>query len=330
MAYKVVNSSDSKYLSACDILIGDMSDINYEFLVFNRPIILLANDWVRKEFPDIGIKCDLNNVLEAIHQSIQNPKEYETNRKIWLSKTHHKPDGKSSIRVLNKINEYSKLINPKLIFIHGNNEVLKNTVKPIYKEAIKQGYKSELIERFSKKIHSQENIYISSHNKLLNFSYGIKIHVDHGNKGQGVGPVDNKIKQWKKNNYWCNTDLFITEGEISYEKTKKCLGPHKKKAVMVGFPRSDDYLRLNTPENKISVCEGLGLDHKLPLVIYAPAGKYTYPQKQGATLSRTVIKKFKKISKSKDFNILVKLKNPRFWFLQRVHNKVLSYIRKYY
>ena len=65
-----------------DILIGDMSDVNYEFLVFNRPIILLANDWVRQEFPDIGIKCNLNNLLEAIHQSIQNPNEYETNRKI--------------------------------------------------------------------------------------------------------------------------------------------------------------------------------------------------------------------------------------------------------
>ena len=79
MAYKIVYSSDPKYLAASDILIGDMSDIIYEYLVFNRPIILNANDWVRKEFPDIGIKCDLNNLLEAIHQSIQNPKEYETN-----------------------------------------------------------------------------------------------------------------------------------------------------------------------------------------------------------------------------------------------------------
>ena len=35
----------------------------------------------------------------------------------------------------------------------------------------------------------------------------------------------------------------------------------------------------------------LGFDHKTPLIIYAPAGKYSYPFKQGATLSRVVIKK---------------------------------------
>ena len=327
MACKIVYSSDPKYLAASDILIGDMSDIIYEFLVFNRPIILLANDWVRKELPDIGIKCNLNNLLEAIHQSIQNPNEYETNRKIWLDKTHHKPDGKSAIRVLNKIIEFSKLDNPRLIFIDGNSEVLKNTVKPIYQEAINQGYNCGFIERFQKNIHLPENIYISSHNKFLDFSCGIKIHVDHGNKGV-FGSLDHKINQWKKNNYWSNTDLFITEGEISYNKTKKCLGPYPEKTVMVGFPRSDDYLRLNTFENKVSVCGELGLDHKLPLVIYAPAVKNSYGKKRGATVSRTVVKKFKKISKSKDFNILIKLKNPRFWFLQRVHNKVLSYIRK--
>ena len=314
MAYKVVYSSDPKYLSASDILIGDMSDINYEFLIFNRPIILIDNDWVRKEFPDIGIKCDLNNLLDAINQSIQNPKEYETN-------------GKSSKRVLDKIIEFSKITDPELIFIHGNNEVLKNTVKPIYQEAINQGYSCKFIERFRKNLHLQGNIYISSHNQLLDFSFGIKIHVDHGNKGPGVSPLDWKMKQWKNKKFWHNTDLFITEGKISYEKTKKCLGPYSEKAVMVGFPRSDDYLRLNTPGNKISVCIDLGLDHKLPLVVYAPAGRYSYPTKQGATLSRVVIKKLKKISKSKDFNILVKLKYPRDWFFQRVLNKSRTFLR---
>ena len=169
MAYKVVYSPDPKYLSASDILIGDMSDINYEFLIFNRPIILIDNDWVRKEFPDIGIKCDLNNLIDAINQSIQNPKEYETNRNIWLAKTHHKPDGKSSKRVLDKIIEFSKITDPELIFIHGNNEVLKNTVNPIYQEAINQGYSCKFIERFRKNLHLQGNIYISSHNQLLDF-----------------------------------------------------------------------------------------------------------------------------------------------------------------
>ena len=40
MPYQQVASPNAKYLAATDILIGDMSDINYEFLLFDRPIIL--------------------------------------------------------------------------------------------------------------------------------------------------------------------------------------------------------------------------------------------------------------------------------------------------
>ena len=149
--------------------------------------------------------------------------------------------------------------------------------------------------------------------------------VDHGNKGAGVSPIDHKIKQWEKNNYWCNTDLFITEGEVSYEKTKKCLGSYSDKAVMIGFPRSDDYLRLNTAENKISVCTELGFDHNKPLIIYAPSGKYSYPFKQGGSLSKDVIKKIEDINKTKRFNIFVKYKHPRKYFFQKVLNKAKSY-----
>jgi CDP-glycerol glycerophosphotransferase (TagB/SpsB family) len=324
MSYRIVYDSDPKYLAACDILIGDMSDINYEFLVFNRPIILLANEWVNKEFPDIGIKSDLSDLEESIQRSIKAPLEYEENRELWLNKTHFKPDGKSSERVLDKILEFSKIKNPRIIFIHGNNEVLRNTVKPIFNEAISKGLYCEFTAHFSKMKHKQNNIYVSSHNELLDFSSGIKVHVDHGNKGPGVSPLDYKIEQWKNNNYWCNTDLFITEGEISQDKTKKCLASFSEKAVMVGFPRSDDYLRLNTLENKMSVCRELSLDHKLPLVVYAPAGKYSFPYKQGASLSRKVIKEIKKTSKSQDFNILVKLKYPRYFLLQRIINKIIS------
>lgn len=315
-------------MAAGDILIGDMSDINYEFLVFNRPIILLTNDWVDKEFPDIGIKCSLSGIESAINQSITHPGKYEKNRKIWLEKTHHKPDGKSSDRVLDKILSFSKINSPNLVFIHGNNEVLKNTVLPIYDIALNRGLNCRLANVFSDKKHSINNVYISAHNELLDFKVGIKIHVDHGNKGPGVSPLDYKIIQWKKNNYFINTDLFITEGEYSYYKTKKCLGPYSNKAVMVGFPRSDDYLRYNTLENKISICKELGLNHKIPLIIYAPAGKYAFPYKQGASLSNEVLNHLKLISKDADFNILVKLKYPRFFRLTRIIPKIKYFLNK--
>ncbi len=321
MGYKIVGDSNPKYLAATDILIGDMSDINYEFLVFNRPIILLANDWVQREFPDIGIKCDIESLSDAIERSIAYPDEYERNRLKWLSRTHHKADGKSSKRVLDEIFECANLKNPDLVFIYGNSKVLKDTLQPLYDEAKKRGLSCKFIECFSGKNKQQNVIYISSHNELLSFPHGYKVHIDHGNKGPGVTEIEHKIKQWKDNNYWSNTDLFITEGEISHERTQKVLGPYSHKAEMVGFPRSDDYIRLNTKENKISVCSSLRFDPSKILVTYAPAGTYSYPFKQGASLSKEVLNYLKQLSKKANYNILVKLKYSTKWNYGRFFKK---------
>ena len=334
MSYRIVGDSDAKYLAATDIFIGDMSDINYEFLVFNRPIILLANDWVQKEFPNIGIKCNIESIRNAIERSIAYPNEFEKNRLKWLSKTHHKADGKSSERVLDTILEYANFEHPEIVFISGNNKVLKDTLQPLYNEAKKRELSCKFIEYFSDTNKQNNVIYISSHNELLSFSHGYKVHIDHGNKGPGVTDIEHKIKQWKDNHYWPNTDLFITEGEISHERTKKVLGKHSHKAVMVGFPRSDDYVRLNTKENKISVCSSLQFDPDKILVTYAPAGKYSYPFKQGASLSKKVLKYLRKLSQETDYNILVKLKYSKKWeyrrFFQkdRVVRKLKFYLQK--
>ena len=69
MPFKIIHSPDEKYLAATDLLIGDMSDINYEFLIFNRPIILLANKWVKKNWPDIGYKLDEENSDEFLEKN---------------------------------------------------------------------------------------------------------------------------------------------------------------------------------------------------------------------------------------------------------------------
>ncbi len=133
MACKIIGSPNPRYLAATDVLIGDMSDINYEFLLFDRPIILLANKWLKKNFPDVGIKTDLNNLELAIKRSIINPKEFSKKRKYWLNKTMYKPDGNSSSRVIYAIIKYFKVSNPFIILIHGNNEVLKTHLDPLYR-----------------------------------------------------------------------------------------------------------------------------------------------------------------------------------------------------
>jgi hypothetical protein len=322
MAYKVISGSNAKYLAASDILIGDMSDINYEFLIFNRPIVLLANNWVRKELPNIGIKCNLEEIHDSIIRSIEKPHEYEKERQFWLEKTHHKADGNSSGRVIDEIMEYVNITNPSFVFLHGDDNVLYDTISPIYREAKCRNIDSQMIGRFSNNNFSTDNVvFIAASNGLLNFDGGYKVHVDHGNKGPGVTHLDSMREQWKQNNYWKKTHLQITEGEVSQERTKIILGPDSHKAVMVGFPRADDYLRLDKPETKIDVCKSLNLDPNLPLITYAPAGIYKYPFKQGGSLNHNVIRKLKRLGKKNDYNILVKLKNKR-------HNPNLILLKK--
>ena len=253
MPFKIVNNADSKYLAVTDILIGDMSDIVHEFLIFNRPIILLKNDWVIKEMANIGIKCDISfeDIVRSIKRYQDNSDLYRKERMEWLRKTHYKPDGNSSKRVVESIITKSGIDNPRLVFLHNNNDINYVTIKPIYFKANEMGVQTILQDRFKEKKHSHNNIYIASHNEYLNFIPGYKVHVDHGNKGPGVTEMVNKIKQWEKANYWRNTDLFITEGPISYERTQNVLGPFKEKAIMVGFPRSDEYIELDSPETKL-------------------------------------------------------------------------------
>jgi len=96
VVFQQFGSAEPKYLAATDILIGDMSNINYEFLIYDRPIILLANKWVQENFPDIGIKTDIKGLRAAIASSIECPDEFKAQRRYWLDKRIYKTDGLSS------------------------------------------------------------------------------------------------------------------------------------------------------------------------------------------------------------------------------------------
>ncbi len=328
MAFKKIGSPDPRYLAATDILIGDMSDINYEFLLFDRPIILLANEWLSKNFPDLGIKTDIDSLENAIRRSISNPKEFSAKRKYWLEKTVHKPGENSSGRVIDAILKHSQAKKPFVVILHGNSEVLKTHLEPLYLDLKKREIDCEYIDRYTENIKVDKNnyIFISAHNRLLNdIPFGYKVHVDHGVKGTGTTDLKNLIIQFKKMQYLPNIDLHITEGLVSFEKTKKILGPNSNRAILVGYPKSDVLLELNSIQNKISVCKEFGFNSNKILVTYAPAGKYSYPFKQGASLSNEMIKRLIDISfNNDDINILIKLKHPPPSFFKKVLNKLLK------
>jgi hypothetical protein len=324
MAIKKIGSPDPKYLAATDILIGDMSDINYEFLLYSRPVILLANKWLRENFPDIGIKTDLASLKDAILRSIQDPEEYSENRKHWLDKTMYKPDGCSSDRLIDIVLEYSRINDPFILLIHGDNEVLKTHLDSLYEAIKKRNIEMDYVNFFDiDKYGKKKNLICISPNNMLikDIINSYNVHIDHGVKGPGTTDLQSLVNQYRERNYYPNVNLHITEGEASLEKTKIILGPDNRKAVMVGYPKSDLLISLNTEDNKKSVCTEFGFDCKKLLITYAPAGKCSYPWKQGASLSDEALNKLKDISREIDVNILIKLKFESKSIIKKIFNK---------
>lgn len=322
--FKQIGSPEAKYLAATDILIGDMSDTNYEFLLLNRPVILLANKWLRENFSDIGIKTDLGGLAGAIKRSLDNPAEYEEQRKYWLEKTIHKPDGQSSKRVLNTIIEYSKIQKPNMIFLHAGSIVLKSNLSPLLEEAKRRGFKTSFVKSIREiKEQNKNNIYIAAHFKYLNFPGGYKVHLDHAPKGKGAANVEFSRTDYKRHNYFPLINLHITAGQVGQERTRLQLGPFGNRAVIAGYPKADDLIKLNTKENKKAVYEEFGFDKNKPIITYAPAGKESY-MKPGGSLSKEIINKLKEIACQYNYNILVKLKYPKQPIIFRVLAKLKS------
>lgn len=322
MPFKQVGSVDSKYLTATDILIGDMSDINYEFLLFDRPIILLANEWLRENFPDIGIKTDLDGLEEAIKRSIADPGKYKERRKYWLEKTIYKPDGHSSKRALHTIVEHSKIENPNIILVHGNSAVRKTNLNALADEAMRRNFITNYVKSAGENTEQNaNNIYIAAHFEDLNIHGGYKVHLDHGLKGKGTANVEFSMNDYKRHNYFPMIDLHITAGEVGQERTEMLLGPLKDRAVIAGYPKADDLLRLNTPDNRYVVCQELGFNENKPVITYAPAGEKSY-MKPGGSLNKEVLKELRRLSEKTNYNFLVKLKYSKAPLERRILRKI--------
>lgn len=326
MSFRKIGSAHAKYLAATDVLIGDMSCTNYEFLLYDRPVILLANEWLRDNFPDIGIKTDLDGLLGAIERSIRNPDEFKAQRKYWLEKTIYKPDGLASTRCIDIILSKCQIKNPRLVFVHGNDSVRKTNLEPLLRQAKRRGTKTKYVATVRRNSAKSNTVYIGAHYKdLLGIRYGYKVHLDHDLKGKATMNVKKAIKDHEEHDYMPFIDLYITPGEVGDEYTKMVLGHLNDRRIIVGYPKSDDLLKRNTRENRVSVFKELGFNLTKPLITYAPSAKKQYA-KPGGSLSEEVIDRLRQIAEKNEYNILVKLKYPEAPFLTRLLIKVKGII----
>jgi len=307
MAFVKKSSSDFRYMAATDILIGDMSSINYMFILMDKPIVLLANEWLRDTFPEIGIMTDVRGLERALDRCINDPQEYEEERRYWASKAFYESDGKSCQRVLDTIISRSGILEPRIEFIHGNSAIHKTYLDPLCDEAKKRNIEITYVGRPTLN-YDDCKICVAAYNWDLQNAKAFNAHVEHGSKANGTGNWDLGYWQWKyQMKHFPFVHLHIAEGELGYERLKTLLGPLSDRVALAGSTVTDRILELNTVETKKKVCAELRFDENVPLITYAPAGKESF-EKPGGSLSPDVLGELKKISKRHDLNILVKVK----------------------
>jgi CDP-glycerol glycerophosphotransferase (TagB/SpsB family) len=326
MGFAIIGSAEARYLAATDILIGDMSNINYEFLLFNRPVILLANDWIIKYFPDFGIKTSIDKMEEAILRSIKNPNEFENERKFWLDIAIANPENGASKKYIDIALEKSNFKNPKFALLDGNNAVRKTNLDPLFNE-LKRRKLNVTMTSGIKDLNQcyEETVFFGAHfDDLKKINYGYSIHIDHDLKAPSTANLAQAVKDYKKNQYFDNIQLHITTGTGGEHRTQFVLGKNKDRVVIGGYAKADDLISSNHPGIKAEVCKELGFDVNKPLVTYAPAGPKNY-MKPGGSYSETVLRKLKEMSENHpDFNLLVKIKYKKDSTISELINKQLK------
>jgi len=93
-------------LVCADILISDCSSVIWEYLVLNRPIVLL-NEFdipeLKKSQPNIGFRMAASQIESSIKAYLVNPKLFEAERTEECNRVHYKLDGEAAIRAVNAL-----------------------------------------------------------------------------------------------------------------------------------------------------------------------------------------------------------------------------------
>lgn len=330
--FKIIGSAEAKYLAATDILIGDMSNINYEFLLFNRPIILMANEWIKSHFPDIGIKINPSEIEKTIQFCIENPSKFEDSRKYWLSKTIFIPKGGACNYYIELSLKKANYTNPEFVLIDGSNPVRRTNLMPIFNELMFRKIRVKLVNNFGDiDYRNNETIFIGAHCIDLNrIDYGYSVHIDHDLKAPATANIYQARIDYKKNNYFNNIDLHITAGIAGKYRTQHVLGNNKDRVNVGGYAKADDLLSYDYHQVKKDVCKELDFDPGKPIITYAPAGKRSY-MKPGGSFSKEMISRLTNIGqKNNQYNILIKAKYKKeFFFKEYIYTTMKFFFNIY-
>ena len=319
--FKTIGKAEPNILCITDYLIGDMSDINYEFLLLNKPLLLLSNKWLKQNFPSLGCRIGDIGQLADVLGAINDHDEYTKQRKKYLDEAFAVTDASNADVALETILAASKIDKPILALHHRNNIIYKSNLVPLIAAAEKLGL--DVVENIA--LRDPSVINVGAHFGCLldpQISKNYCVHLDHGLKGVGTANVEISKRDYLKHNFFPSVDLHLTAGRMGQVRTEMLLGPMKARAMIGAYPKATEIINGANPSNREIMFKAFGLDPSLPVITYAPAGEES-PEKPGGSLTKSVLKDLKNFEKTHNLNVVIKLKYP--FYFQR---KTLSSIKQ--
>ncbi|MEC3907597.1 CDP-glycerol glycerophosphotransferase family protein [Tamlana sp. 2201CG12-4] len=100
----------TKFLVISDLMISDTSSVVYEFLLLNKPVLTFNNIAEHKYWEDIN---NSDSLIDKVHENLTQD-SFKKERAFIIENYHPYEDGKSSIRMIEAIEQYiSKFGVPK-------------------------------------------------------------------------------------------------------------------------------------------------------------------------------------------------------------------------
>ena len=308
---KFDNSTDGKILAYTDFLIGDMSDINYEYLLTNRPVIILSNKWLINNLPKMGPFCNkITDVENTVKNLLENPTKHSVNYNKIKNLAYVSTESNQCALSVQAIAKRYDISQATFNIIDNQLDLYKGNLDPLYKWLKSSNFK--VTKNLMKSSLSQINI--AAHCKLLNGIDGTKlanIHFDHGLKGKGTYNYCMGIDCYRENNYYPNIDLHVVAGEYGFRRTKECLNNITDKIVVGGYPKGDTILNeLKNIKAKKEFYKSNNLNWNSTTVMYAPSGLKSN-RKPGGSLSISNIIYLVKLCKQNNWNFIFKQKKAK-------------------
>jgi hypothetical protein len=325
MSIIITNKNTPYWLAKADIFVGDMSDLTYEALILDIPILQFENKWIKDNFPVVGERfktgSELYQKLSAM-MSQEIPIGTSLKYSNIIDNVIDCPSN-SEGRILTELSSTFSLPNVNFEFHHLNNHIYKEILFPILDQIKKYYPKYTVIDTTrSTKLINKPNFrnvslicHVETSHILKNDDY--IIHIGHGLKGDGTAFLGKSIELYRSNNHFIKIDKFYVAGKMGKDRLTNVLGVGCDRISIVGYAKITKLI-----QSRRKLQKRKRVSDKIT-ILYGPAG-IREPDKPGGSVTISLLYNLIKVGLKPNVCVVIKVKSYKHFARQ-----IINLLRKF-